>query len=84
MMQRALMISGLDTANSITSEVEVVATMDRPPNYEHLDLCEGPLYNASSLNLHGLPYDYASFHTEDLPAYCLLSHCAIGCARWTY
>ena len=61
---------GLDTAKVSTSEVEAVATMDRPPNYAHLDMCKGTLYNASSLNLHGLPYDYAFFHTEDFPAFC--------------
>ena len=53
-MQRVLMLSragqcGLDTAKANTSEVEAVATMDRPPNYKHLDLCEGALYNASSV-----------------------------------
>ncbi len=51
--------------------------MDRPPNYEHLNLCEGALYNASFLNLHRLPYDYASFHTEDLPAYCPTCNAAL-------
>jgi len=74
-IQRALLLSrarqcGLDTAKASTSEVEAVATMDRPPNYEHLDLGEGAPYNASTFTLHGLPYDYASFHTENLPTCC--------------
>ncbi len=59
---------GLDTAKVGTFEVEAAATMDRPPGYEHRDMCEGELYNASSLNLHGILYDYASFNTKDLPA----------------
>ncbi len=61
---------GLDTAKVITSEVEAVATMDRHANYEHMHLCEGALYNASSLSLHGLSYDYASFETEGISASC--------------
>jgi hypothetical protein len=61
---------GFHTAKVNTSEVEAVATMDRSPNYAHMDLCKGTLYNASSFNLHGLSYDNASFHTEDLPAFC--------------
>ncbi len=85
-MQRALMLSrvgqfGLDIAKVSTSEVEAVATMPRPPNYEHVDLCEGSLYNASSVPqpscLHGLPYDYASFDTEDLPTYCPTCNAAL-------
>jgi hypothetical protein len=64
-MQRALMLSragqcGLDTAKAFLPDVIDVATMDRPTGYEHLDLCESTLYSASTLNLHGLPYDFAS------------------------
>ncbi len=44
--------------------------MDRPANYEHTDLCESSLYNASTLNLHGLPYDYSSFQPDALPSCC--------------
>ncbi len=44
--------------------------MHRPPNYVHLGMCEGALYNAPTLDLYGLPYDNASFHTENLPACC--------------
>jgi hypothetical protein len=74
-MQRALKLSragqcGLDTTKANTSEVPAVAMMDRPANYEHMDLCKGTLYNASTLNLQGLPYDYASFLPEDLPTCC--------------
>ncbi len=65
-MQRALMLSrdmqcGLDTTKAGLPDFQAVATMDRPANYEHTDLCESSLYNASTLNLHGLPYDYSSF-----------------------
>ena len=64
-IQRALMLSragqcGLDTTKVGLQEVQGVATMDRPANYEHVDLREAFLYNAATLNLHGLPYDYAS------------------------
>jgi hypothetical protein len=46
MMQRALMLCRagqcvMDTAKVSTSEVEVVATMDRPPGYEHLEPMRG-------------------------------------------
>jgi hypothetical protein len=49
-MQRALMFSragqcGLDTAKVRLPEVQAVATMDRPANYEHTDLCDSSLYN---------------------------------------
>ncbi len=44
--------------------------MDRPANYEHTDLCESSLYNESTLNLHGLPYDYSSFRPDALPSFC--------------
>ena len=59
-MQRALMLSragqcGIDTTKAGLPEVHDVATMDKHVNYEHADLSESSLYNASILNLHGLP-----------------------------
>jgi hypothetical protein len=37
--------------------VQDVASVDRPSNYDHLDLSEATLYTALTLNLHGTPYD---------------------------
>ncbi len=51
---------GIDTAKVSLAEVEAVATMDRPAKYAHVDINESILYSASTLHLHGLPYDYAS------------------------
>ena len=61
---------GLDTAKICLSNVIDTTTMDRPTCYEHLDLCESTLYSASNLNIHGLPYDFASFHFSDPPSCC--------------
>ena len=48
---------GLDTTTKVgLQEVQAVATMDRPANYEHVDLREASPINAATLNLHGLPY----------------------------
>ena len=71
-MHRSLMLSrarqcGLDTAKVGLPEVVAVATMDRSSGYEHMDLNESTLYSAASLNLHGLPYDFASLQTLDPP-----------------
>ena len=41
--------------------------MDRFVNYEHLNLSEATVYNASTLNLHGLPFDHASLLYIDPP-----------------
>ena len=62
-VQTALLLSragqcGMDTTMIGLQEVQAVATMDRPANYEHVDLGEASLYNAATLNLHGLPYDF--------------------------
>ncbi len=58
---------GLDTTKVGLQEVQGVATMDRPANYEHVDLREAFLYNAATLNLHGLPYDHSSLRSSDRP-----------------
>jgi hypothetical protein len=50
--------------------VQDVATMERPANYGQLDLNESTLYTASTLNLHGLPYDYDSLTIIDPPSCC--------------
>ena len=39
---------GLDTAKVGLNEVQAVATMDRPANYEHVDLGEASVYNAAN------------------------------------
>ncbi len=75
MVQRAVMLSragqcGLDTAKAGLRDVLAVATMDRSANYEHADQSESSMNNASTLKLHGLPYDYASFLNNDLPTCC--------------
>jgi hypothetical protein len=74
-VQRAVMLSragqcGLDKAKVGLNEVQAVATTDRCANYEHVDLGEASLYNAATLNLHGLPYDYASLQSCDPPLRC--------------
>jgi hypothetical protein len=52
---------GVETAKTDLTVVQAVATMNRPDNYEFVDMGESTLYNASTLNLHGLSYyDYAS------------------------
>ncbi len=75
MMQRALILSrsgqcGRDTAKTRLPDVQAVDSMDRPVNYEHADLSESSLYSAFTLNLHGLPYEYSSFQSSDLPTSC--------------
>jgi hypothetical protein len=47
--------------------VHAVAIVDRLANYEYLDLSEATLYKASTLNLYGLPFDYASLRCIDPP-----------------
>ncbi len=42
--------------------------MDRPTNYEHVDPSEASLYNTSTLILHGLLYDHASFRYCEPPS----------------
>jgi len=74
-MQRLFMLSragqcGLDTAKAGLPEVVVVATMDRPYGYEHMDLSESTMYSATTLNLHGLPYDFASLQSLVPPSRC--------------
>jgi len=68
---------GLDTAKVGLQEVQAVATMDRPANYEHVDLGEASLYNAATLNLPGLPYDYASLRSYDPPLRCPTCNAAL-------
>jgi len=61
---------GMDTAKASLAEVEAVATMDRPEKYAHMDISESTFYSASTLHLHGLPYDYASLQLVDPPDTC--------------
>jgi len=72
---RALILSrsgqcGMCTARASLAEVEAVATMDRPKKYAHLDISKSTLYSASTLHLHGLPYDYAPVQLVDPPDSC--------------
>ncbi len=72
-VQRALMLSrsrlcGVETAKTNLAVVQDVATMDRPSNYEHLDLIETTLYTASRLNLPGMPYDFDALRVDDPPS----------------
>ena len=74
-VQRALMLSragqcGMDTTKVGLQEVQAVATIDRPASYEHMDMGKASLYNVVTLNLHGLPYDYASLRSCDPPRRC--------------
>jgi hypothetical protein len=83
-MQRALMLSmvgqcGLDTAKAGLPEVVAVATKDRASGYEHMDLGESTLYSASTLNLHGLPYDFASLQSLVPPSCCPTNRLAMRC-----
>jgi hypothetical protein len=69
-MEKALMLSrarqcGSDTAKMPLLYVEAVATMERPSNYSYLEFSETILYSAFTLQLHGLPYDFASFQSAD-------------------
>ncbi len=61
---------GLDTAKADLHEVMAVATMDSPFGYEHMDLGESTLYSASTVNLHGLPYGFASLQSLVPPSCC--------------
>ena len=82
-MQRALMLSragqcGIDTARTFDSDVEAVASMDRPANYSHMDLGESIMYFAATLQLHGLPYDYDSILCLiGPPTYCPVCNAAL-------
>ena len=81
-MEKALMLSraeqcGLDRAKTSLPDVEAVATMDRPSNYSHVDISESVLYSASTIQLHGLPYDFASFQSADPPSACPLCNVAL-------
>ena len=81
-MQKALMISragqcGLDTAKTTDSDVQTVASMDRPANYSHMDLGESILYSAATLQLHGLPYDYDQYASLDPPTVCPVCNVAL-------
>jgi len=65
-MQRALMHfkagqCGLDAAKAGLPKVQATATTNRLANYEHIDVSGASLYNASTLNIQGLPYDYIRF-----------------------
>ena len=49
---------GIDTAKVSLAEVQAIATMDIPEKFSHMDLSESLLYSASTLHLHGMPFDY--------------------------
>ena len=80
--QRALMLSrsgqrGLDTAKATLPDIQVVATMDRPERYSHLDLRDSTLYSASTLLLHGLPFDYDALRSVVPPDMCPICSTAL-------
>jgi hypothetical protein len=82
-VKRAYMFSkagqcSLGTTKAGIPEVIAVATMDSPTGYGHTDLCESTLYSASTLNLHGLPYDYGSLHLMDPPSCCPTCNAALS------
>ena len=66
--QRALMLSrsgqcGVEIAKASLPVTQVVATMEGPEKYAHLDINDSTLYSASALHLHGLPFDYDALRT---------------------
>jgi hypothetical protein len=80
--QRALMRSrsgqcGLDTTKATLTDVQVVATMDRPERYSHLDLSDSTLYSASTLLLHGLSFDYDALRSVVPPDMCPICSTAL-------
>ena len=58
------------TTKTSLVEIETVATMDRPEKYSLMDLGESMLYAASTLHLHGIPSDYASYRSMKPPSSC--------------
>jgi hypothetical protein len=61
---------GLDTAKASLPEIKAVATMVRPEKFNHLDPSEALLYSASTLHLHGLPFDYDVLRSVVPPDMC--------------
>ena len=49
---------------------QVVATMERPEKYDHLDISDSTICSASTLHLHGLPFDYDALSSGPLPDMC--------------
>ena len=83
MKQLAFMLSGagqcgIETAKTSLAEVHAVATMDRPQKYDLLDINEATLYCASTLHLHGLPFDYDAIRAVDPPDACLVCNTALA------
>ncbi len=68
---------GLETAKTAIGDVNAVASMDRPANYSHMDLGESIMYYAATLQLHGLPYDYASSDSLEPPSACPICNNAL-------
>ena len=82
-MHRALTMSrwgkcGSDTALTSRSEVEAMAMMDRQDSMAHLDLSESAMYTASTLHLHWMLFDYASFESMDPSNTCPLCKAAFS------
>ena len=62
---------GVDAATKASmAEVQCVATMDRPAQYEHLDIGESIMYPTSALNFYGLPFDFDSLREIEPPVTC--------------
>ena len=60
----------MDTPRASQPEVKVVAMMDRQESMRHFDLSESILYSGSTLHLHGMSFDYASFECMEPIAAC--------------
>jgi hypothetical protein len=74
-IQRSLMLSragqcGITTTKATLAEVHVVATMDKPEKFSHIDLSESLLYSASTLHLYGLFFDYDALRSVKPPDAC--------------
>ena len=70
-------LCGDETANAYLAVVQDVATMDRPSNYEHMDHTETTPYNALTLNLHGMPFDFDALRVIDPPPCCPTRNAAL-------
>ena len=82
MVQRALMLSraglcGIDTKKASLAEVHALVTMDRPEKSSHLDLSESMLHSASTLHLHGMPFDYDALRYVKPHDACLVCNIAL-------
>jgi len=69
---------GIDTTKATLAKVQAVATMNHPEKYAHMDLSESTFYSASTLHLHGLPFDYDALRFVKPPDACPLCITALS------